>query len=133
MKCLFVLESYTQYQEADHKSGGWIPPKVARHLTRNRIKGKMGNLILEDYNISDDTKSLLIEVQQLVKSLEDAYREAVKQGDEERKLLLYQRIAGRPHLLNIDPELYDGQECVEREISFIIRAKLWIGEVKGLL
>ncbi len=45
---------------------------------------------MEDHNISDDTKSLLIEVQRLVKSLEDAYREAVMQGDKERKLLLYQ-------------------------------------------
>jgi len=93
----------------------------------------MGNLILEDHNISDYTKSLLIEVQQLVKSLEDACREAVKQGDEERKLQLYQRITGRPHLINIDPELYDGQECIERETEFIIRAKLWIGEVERLL
>ena len=88
---------------------------------------------MEDHNISDETKSLLIEVQQLVKSLEDACQEAVRQGDEERKLLLYQRIADRPHLPNIDPELYDRQECVEREIEFIIRAKLWIREVKGLL
>lgn len=88
---------------------------------------------MEDHNIGDDTKSLLIEVQQLVKSLEDAYREAVMQGDEERKLQLYQRIAGRPHLINIDPELYDGQERAERETEFIIRAKLWIGEVERLL
>jgi len=133
MKCLFVLESYTQYQEADHRSGGWIPQKEVSHPTRTRIKGKMGNLILEDHNISDYTKSLLIEVQQLAKSLEDASRKAVKQGDEERKLQLYQRIAGRPHLINIDPELYDGQERAERETEFIIRAKLWIGEVERLL
>ena len=88
---------------------------------------------MEDHNISDDTRSLLIEIQQMVKSLEDACREAVRQGDEERKSRLYQRIANRPHLPSIDPELYDRQQCVEIEIEFIIRAKLWIGEVKEIL
>ena len=41
--------------------------------------------------MSDETKSLLIHIQQLIKSLEDASLEAVRQKDWERELELYQK------------------------------------------
>jgi len=82
---------------------------------------------------NDEIKSLLIEAQQLVKSLEDAYWEAITQEDQERALLLYRKIMVRPHLLIDDPKRYDEQRRVEIETVFIDKAKLWIREVEGLL
>lgn len=41
--------------------------------------------------MSDETKSLLMHIQQLIKSLEDASLEAVRQKDWERELELYQK------------------------------------------
>ena len=81
---------------------------------------------------NDEIKRLLIEVEQLVKSLEDSYREAIKRGDRERELRVNQTIMGRPDLSSIDPERHEGIN-VEEEIEFIVRAKLWIREVQGLL
>lgn len=81
---------------------------------------------------SDEVKRLLIEVEQLVKSLEDSYREAVKHGDRERELRVNQTIMGRPDLSSIDPERHEGIN-VEEEIEFIVRANLWIREAQGLL
>ncbi len=81
---------------------------------------------------SDEIKRLLIEVEQLVKSLEDSYREAVRHGDQERELRVNQTIMGRPDLSSIGSERHEGI-CVEEEIEFIVRAKLWIREAKGLL
>jgi len=81
---------------------------------------------------NDEIKRLLIEVEQLVKSLEDSCREAVRQGDRERELLVNQTIMDRPDLLSIDPERHEGIS-VEEEIEFIVRAKLWIREAQGLL
>lgn len=83
--------------------------------------------------VSDETKSLLIQLQQLAKPLGDAYLEAVTQRDQQWKLLLYQRILSRPYLLTIDPEIYDESERIKRETDFIIRAKLWIRDVEELL
>ena len=82
---------------------------------------------------SDETKNLLTHVQLFSKFLRDAYLKVVRQGDQERQLLLYQRILSRPYLSNIDPELYDESERIERETEFIVRAKLWIREVWELL
>ncbi len=31
----------------------------------------------------------------------------------------------RPYLLTIDPEIYDEPKRIEREIDFLVRAKLW--------
>lgn len=83
--------------------------------------------------ISDETKSLLIQVQTLVKPLEDAYLEAVRRSDWKQGLLLYQRMVSRPRLFGIDPGLYDECKYIEREIEFMIRAKVWINEVEELL
>jgi len=82
---------------------------------------------------SDEAKGLLVKVQQLVTCLEGAYREAVMQGDRERELLLYNAIECRPDLFSIDLELCNEPDRVERETNFIVMAKLWIIEAKGLL
>ena len=109
-------ESYTQYEEA-----------------YNVLRGS-GNMTVPDAATpSDEINSLLIEVKQLVKSLEDAHREAVAQRDQEQALLVYQKWLGKPRLSINDPKLYDEQERVERETEFIVRAKLWMREVEGLL
>ena len=81
---------------------------------------------------SEETKDLLIQVQQLAKRLGDAYWEAVRRGDRQRELLLYRSMAGRPFLLSIDPGLYEESVCVERETAFIVRAKFWLREIGGL-
>ena len=78
-------------------------------------------------------ESLLIKVQQLKKSLEDAYGEAVAQRDQERALLLYQKWLVLPRLFINDAKPYNEQELVEKETEFTIRAKLWVREVEGLL
>ena len=81
---------------------------------------------------SEETKDLLIQVQQLAKRLGDAYWEVVRRGDRQRELLLYRSMAGRPFLLSIDPGLYEDSVCVERETAFIVRAKFWLREIGGL-
>ncbi len=96
---------------------------------------------MEDYNnlpdtvgtmASDEIKRLLIEVEQLVRPLEDSYREAIRHGDRERELLVYQTITGKPDLFSVALERHEGI-CVEEEIEFMVRAKLWIREAQGLL
>ena len=81
---------------------------------------------------SEETKDLLIQVQQLAKRLGDAYWEVVRRGDRQRESLLYQNMAGRPFLLSIDPGLYEESVCVERETAFIVRAKFWLREIGRL-
>lgn len=82
---------------------------------------------------SDETKSLLIRVQHLAKTLGEAYCEAERQIDQERQALLYERKSNRPHLSGISPELNYESVCIERETEFMIRAKLWIRDIEELL
>jgi len=82
---------------------------------------------------NSEIKDLLIEVQQLVKSLEDAYWEAITQWDKERALQLYESIRTRPRLLIDDSKHYDELGRAKIETAFIARAKLWIREAEERL
>lgn len=82
---------------------------------------------------SDETKNLLIRVQQLAKTLGEAYCEAERQIDRERQALLHERKSSRPHLSGISPEFNFKSVCIERETEFMVRAKLWIRDIEELL
>ena len=80
-----------------------------------------------------ETKSLLIQVEDLKKSLKDAYWEAVGQRDWERALLAYQILVGSPYLFSLNREIYEEQECKERENKFITTVKEWVCDATELL
>lgn len=83
--------------------------------------------------VSHETKDLLIQIEQFKKPLEQAYRQAVRQRDWERALVLYQRFVGTPLLFGINPLICSEQESLENEAEFISRAKDWVTEIEELL
>lgn len=82
---------------------------------------------------SDETRLLLIHIQQLAKYLGEDYMEAERQGNQEQASLFYQILKGRPCLSSIDPNINDIYECIEREVQFKVSTRLWIQEAKQIL
>ena len=80
-----------------------------------------------------ETKSLMIKVEDLVKTLEDVYWEAVRQRDWERAYLTLQRLVSSACLLSINGEVYAEKKCKDREDEYITRAKEWVHDVTELL
>ena len=83
--------------------------------------------------VTPETKNLLIQIEDLKKSLKGAYWEAVRQRDWERALLAYQILVGSPYLLSLNREIYEESECEERENKFIATAKDWVCDATELL
>ena len=112
-----------------------IPNEAEAGAYQNALRKPDHNDVLDaDWEAaSDETKSLLIRVQHLAKTLGEAYCEAERQIDQERQVLLHEKKSKRPHLSGISPELNYESVCIERETEFMVRAKLWIRDIEELL
>lgn len=82
---------------------------------------------------SPETKSLLIQVRELEKPLEDTYWQAVESENWRRALFLYQRCIHMPLLFSLSRVIHTEKECQQHEAEYIAQAKEWIAEAEELL
>lgn len=102
---------------------------------RHALKKPEGiNVTSTDWSeASSETRSLLIQVNQLEKPLEDAYLEAVESENWRRALFLYQKLIAPPFLFSLSRVLHCEKECQRHEAQYVARAKEWIVEAEELL